>query len=75
VDNEPLRPLRSYGEQVTPDPDLHDDDLETEIKLVGDLVLAASQSEHHLSDQRIDEVLGLDGRPDDGAPRADEPER
>ena len=42
-----------------PDPALHDDQLESEIKLVGDLVLAASQSEHHLTDERIDEVLGL----------------
>jgi hypothetical protein len=41
------------------DPALHDDQLETEIKLVGDLVLAASQSEQHLTDERIDEVLGL----------------
>ena len=50
---------RPYREQVTSDPALHDHQLETEIKLVGDLVLAASQSEQHLTDERIDEVLGL----------------
>ena len=42
------------------DPSLHDEQLEKEIKLVGDLVLAASQSEQPLSQARIDEVLGLD---------------
>jgi hypothetical protein len=64
--------------KVTSDPALHDDQLETEIKLVGDLVLAASQSEQHLTDQRIDEVLGLERaaskRPDptaDGTGRKD----
>ena len=49
---------------MTTDPALNDDQLETEIKLVGEFVLAASQSEQHLTDERIDEVLGLDG---DGA--------
>jgi hypothetical protein len=55
---------------VTPDPALHDHQLETEIKLVGDLVLAASQSEQHLTDERIDEVLGLDTADGDGSARA-----
>ena len=59
--------------KVTSDPALHDHQLETEIKLVGDLVLAASQSEQHLTDQRIDEVLGLERagseRPDPAADR------
>jgi hypothetical protein len=41
------------------DPSLHDEQLETEIRLVGDLVLAASQSDEHLSDEEIDAVLGL----------------
>ena len=43
------------------DPSLHDEQLETEIRLVGDLVLAASQSEEHLSQERIDEILGIPG--------------
>ena len=59
---------------MTSDPALHDDEMETEIKLVGDLVVAASQSAQHLSDQRIDEVLGLDAHEEDAPPRADEPE-
>lgn len=41
------------------DPSLHDEQLEAEIRLVGDLVLAASQCEDHLSDDQIDAVLGL----------------
>ena len=45
-----------------PDPSLHDEQLEREIQLVGELVLAASQSEQHLTDERIDEILGVDGR-------------
>ena len=42
------------------DPSLHDEQLENEIRLVGDLVLAASQSEGPLSEEAIDQVLGLD---------------
>ena len=70
MDNEPLPRDRTTVEPVT-DPALHDDQLETEIKLVGDLVLAASQSEQHLTDERIDEVLGLvegpEGPEDEGS--------
>ncbi len=66
MDNEPLTRDRTTVEHVT-DPALHDDQLETEIKLVGDLVLAASQSEQHLTDERIDEVLGLDLEGPEGA--------
>ena len=43
------------------DPSLHDEQLENEIRLVGDLVLAASQSPEHLSDEVIDEILGVPG--------------
>ena len=42
------------------DPSLHDEQLENEIRLVGDLVLAASQCEGPLSEEAIDQVLGLD---------------
>ncbi len=50
------------------DPSLHDEQLEDEIRLVGDLVLAASQSEGRMADEAIDEVLGVHPRPTpDGA--------
>ena len=42
------------------DASLHDEQLESEIRLVGDLVLAALQRERHMSESEIDEVLGLD---------------
>ena len=42
------------------DPSLNDEQLEHEIRLVGDLVLAASQSEGPLSDEALDAVLGLE---------------
>ena len=51
-------------QQVMQDPSLHDEQLENEIRLVGELVLAASQSEDHLSQEQIDEILGIPG----GAP-------
>lgn len=41
------------------DPSLNDEQLESEIKLVGDLVLAASQSSEHLTDAEVDALLGL----------------
>ena len=44
---------------MTQDPSLHDEELEAEIRLVGDLVLAASQSEGRLSEEAIDAALGL----------------
>jgi hypothetical protein len=52
------------------DPSLNDEQLEHEIRLVGDLVLAASQSEGPLSDEALDAILGSSGA--DGA-RVDEP--
>ena len=48
------------------DPSLNDDELEDEIHLVGDLVLAAAQSEGRLSEDAIDEALGID--PQEGSP-------
>ncbi|WP_377645122.1 hypothetical protein [Oryzobacter terrae] len=51
---------------MMPDPSLNDEQLENEIKLVGDLVLAASQAEGPMSDDQIDELLGI--APDAGAP-------
>ena len=52
------------------DPSLHDEQLEDEIELVSELVLAASQTEGRLSEQAIDEVLGVDGPADAAAPAA-----
>lgn len=49
---------------MAPDPivgaDLTDGALQDEIELVGDLVVAASASEGPLSEDEIDEVLGVD---------------
>lgn len=39
--------------------ELTDDELQDEIELVGDLVVAASSSEGPLSDDEIDQVLGV----------------
>ena len=41
------------------DPSLNDEQLEDEIRLVGDLVLAASQHRGRLSQDEVDEILGL----------------
>jgi hypothetical protein len=60
VDNAQPLPDRTYGGWMKDDPSLHDEQLETEIRLVGDLVLAASQSEDRLSQEAIDEILGLE---------------
>jgi hypothetical protein len=43
------------------DPSLHDEQLEDEIRLVGELVLAASQRQDRMSEEEIDEVLGIEG--------------
>lgn len=49
---------------MTTDPragaDLTDDALQNEIELVGDLVVAASASERPLTEEEIDEVLGIE---------------
>jgi hypothetical protein len=49
---------------MTTDPaasgDLTDDALQGEIELVGELVVAASASERPLTDEEIDEVLGVE---------------
>ena len=58
---------------MRPDPSLNDEQLEAEIRLVGDLVLAASQCDEHLSDAEIDAVLGLLPVPGVPAGEADGP--
>ncbi|GAA2167626.1 hypothetical protein [Pedococcus bigeumensis] len=49
---------------MTTDPragaDLTDDALQNEIELVGDLVVAASASERPLTEDEIDEALGIE---------------
>jgi len=68
VDNGRIVTHPSYGGRVKDDASLHDEQLESEIRLVGDLVLAASQREGHMSQAEIDEVLGLEAHPSgDGA--------
>ena len=52
--------------------ELTDDDLESEIELVSELVVAASSSERPLHQDEVDQLLGVDPkRPS----TADEPER
>ena len=55
------------------DPSLHDEQLEDEIELVSELVLAASQTEDRLSEQAIDEVLGVDVPAGAAEPASPEP--
>ncbi|MGB8381296.1 MAG: hypothetical protein WCG47_08610 [Dermatophilaceae bacterium] len=45
----------------TPDPAVSDETLLEEIELVADLVVAVSNSDRHLSQDEIDEALGLEG--------------
>jgi hypothetical protein len=49
----------TYRGQMKDDPSLRDEQLESEIRLVGDLVLAASAGEDRLTQEAIDEILGL----------------
>jgi hypothetical protein len=53
---EPVRP----GRPAADDEGLNDDDLQAEIELVADLVLAASSSDHALSAEEIDRILGVE---------------
>jgi hypothetical protein len=62
----------------TGDPSLTDDDLQGEIDLVGALVLEASETDGQMTQERIDEILGVaDDEPDEpqdgpgGAPPPD----
>ncbi len=51
----------------TGDPSLTDDDLQGEIDLVGALVLEASETDGQMTQERIDEILGVadDEQPDE----------
>ena len=51
--------MPTYRGQMKDDPSLRDEQLENEIRLVGDLVLAASAGEDRLTQEAIDEILGL----------------
>ncbi|MGL5852542.1 MAG: hypothetical protein ACRCZD_17325 [Phycicoccus sp.] len=50
------------------DPSLRDEQLQHEIELVAELVLAALQTDGPLSQERIDAVLGVTTAPDDVVP-------
>ena len=60
---------------MTKDPragaDLTDDALQDEIELVGDLVVAASAKEEPLTEDEIDEALGIDRGHASGRPRTE----
>ena len=65
---------------MTTDPragaDLTDDALQNEIELVGDLVVAASASERPLTEDEIDEALGIQrGKPASSADKHGTPHR
>jgi hypothetical protein len=45
---------------------LTDDDLQSEIELVGDLVVAATSSTGPLTQEQIDQLLGVTGPADEG---------
>ncbi|WP_406832455.1 hypothetical protein ABEG17_06425 [Pedococcus sp. KACC 23699] len=68
---------------MTTDPhagaELTDDALQHEIELVGDLVVAASASERPLTDDEIDQALGIERAhcavPADGATHRSHPQR
>lgn len=51
---------------------LTDDDLQSEIELVGDLVVAATSSDGPLPQDEIDRLLGV--HPDEDVPKTDEDE-
>ncbi|MGL4176284.1 MAG: hypothetical protein ACRCSN_09420 [Dermatophilaceae bacterium] len=54
------------------DPSLRDEQLQSEIELVGELVLAALQTDGPLSQERIDAILGVTAVPDDAPPGPDD---
>jgi hypothetical protein len=65
--------MAADGNHDTQDDDeLTDDDLESEIELVSELVVAASSSERPLHQDEVDQLLGVDPK-EPGS--ADEPER
>ncbi len=64
---QPAPSVRPYLGGMTGDPSLTDDDLQGEIDLVGAFVLEASQTDGQMTQQRIDEILGIA----DGAEGAD----
>lgn len=54
-----------------PQDELSDADLDEEIRLVGELVVAASGVERQLTQEEVDAVLGVSGE----APLSDEPDQ
>ena len=62
---EPARPCEYIGWMAAADANdenLTDDDLQSEIELVGDLVVAASASDGPLSQDEVDRILGVSPR-------------
>ena len=53
---------------------LRDESLEDEIELVGELVVAATVSDGPLTQEQIDQVLGVDGPDDAGSQDAEDAE-
>ncbi len=63
---EPLGPrLRTMAEPESTAAELTDGDLQSEIELVGELVVAATSSSGPLPQERIDQLLGIE--PDEAA--------
>ena len=44
------------------DVELEDNDLLVEVELTASLIVAANQSDRHLSEEEIDHILGVPGR-------------
>jgi len=53
------------------EPSLTDDDLESEIELVSELVVAATSSDGPLDQDEVDQLLGVDPRGDGAKGRSD----
>jgi hypothetical protein len=50
-------PIDPFGEGT--DPMLRDDDLLNEVELTANLIVAASETDDHLTQGEIDEILGI----------------
>ncbi len=60
--------VESRGDNLT------DDDLQSEIELVGDLVVAATSSDGRLPQKEIDRLLGVNPEEDGTGPDDNEPD-
>ena len=55
------------------DDDLTDEDLESEIELVSELVVAATSSDEPLSQDQVDDILGVSPKATAQPPKPDRP--